>query len=282
MSGMSTLYPHQTVSSPTFAGEPFLHEMEIAREIQNRLLPGRLRHIRGIDYSGDSRPAAQVGGDFFDFIPAAGESLIVSVGDVCGTGMGAAIMMAGLQAYLRVLTVERRADLSSVVHELNRITCDLAPDHFYVTLFYAAIDAAGRQIRYISAGHEPALLMRGRKVVRLESTGTVLGLSSRSVFKVRTVAFELGDVLIAHTDGITDAMNTEDRDLHEMGLSDLVRRCAGCSASDLVAAIMDSAARFANPAWPADDRTVVVVRSEDTTQAVTLEDCVAELACAAT
>ena len=279
---MSTTHSHPVPSSSAIGGEPGLHELEIAREIQNRLLPGRLRQIRGIDYYGESRPAAEVGGDFFDFIASTGESLVVSVGDVCGTGVGAAIMMAGLQAYLRVLTLERRADLTAIVQELNRIACDLSPDNFYVTLFYASIDPAHRQIRYVSAGHEPALLIREHGVARLESTGTVLGLSKRSLFRLKTAAFEPGDVLVAFTDGLTDAMSTEDRELHEMSVPDLVRRRSALSAGELVTAILESSERFASPAWPLDDRTVVVVRREKTAERVTLEDCFAELACAAT
>ncbi|SPE34883.1 Serine phosphatase (fragment) [Candidatus Sulfopaludibacter sp. SbA3] len=234
-------------------------ELETARDVQNRFLPYRLPRIQGLDYCGDSRPAAGVGGDFFDFVAQGPGGLVVSVGDVSGHGIAAAILMSGMQALLRGLSSGQTYEIARVVGELNRTVYDVSPDNFFATLFYAKVDAGARQLHYVSAGHEPALLVRrsGRGVERLDSTGTVLGLTPRALYAHRTVAFEPGDILIAFTDGVTDAVDGSGGEFRMAGILDVVRQHPGARSSDLVAFIMDAASRFADPV---DDRTVVVVR----------------------
>ncbi len=224
-------------------------ELEVVRDVQARFLPYRLPRIQGLDYSGDSHPAGEVGGDFFDFTQGGRDSLVISVGEVSGQGIAAAILMSGIQSLLRGLSSALLCDLVRVVRDLNRTVYEVSPDNFFTTLFYARIDAAARRLQYVSAGHEPALLIRaGGQAVRLESTGTVLGLTPRVNYSCRTLAFEPGDLLIAFTDGIPD-----------VGIPDLVRRNPGARASDLVALIMEAAGSVDAPA---DDHTVIVARCQ--------------------
>ncbi|MDR3698200.1 MAG: PP2C family protein-serine/threonine phosphatase [Candidatus Sulfopaludibacter sp.] len=225
-------------------------ELEVVRDVQARFLPYRLPRIQGLDYCGDSRPAGKVGGDFFDFTQDGRGGLVVSVGEVSGQGIAAAILMSGIQSLLRGLSSALLFDPVKVVRDLNRTVYEVSPDNFFTTLFYARVDAAARQLQYVSAGHEPALLIRadGHTVQRLESTGAVLGLTPRVAYSCRTLAFEPGDMLIAFTDGIPD-----------VGIPDAIRRNPGARASDLVALIMEAADTVEAPA---DDHTVIVVRCE--------------------
>jgi len=225
-------------------------ELEVVRDVQARFLPYRLPRIQGLDYCGDSRSAAQVGGDFFDLMLEGTGGLVLSVGEVSGEGIAAAILMSGIQSLLRGLSGTLNFDAVRVVRELNRTVYEVSPEDFFSTVFYARVDAASRQLQYVSAGHEPALLIRadGSTVQRLESTGAVLGLTPRASYSCRTLAFEPGDVLVVYTDGIPD-----------MAIPDLVRRNAGARASELVALIMEAAERVDAPE---DDHTVVVVRNE--------------------
>jgi sigma-B regulation protein RsbU (phosphoserine phosphatase) len=241
-------------------------DLRTARDVQSRLFPCRLPRIQGLDYYGACRPAQDVGGDFYDFVALAPHALAVSVGDVSGHGLGAGIPMSGLQALLRGLTAQGRTHIGHIVRELNHAAWLASPDNFYATLFYAYLDPLRRELQYVSAGHESALLIRHRskaRVQRLESTGTVLGLSDRTVYGHRTLPLEPGDLLIAYTDGITDARNAEGREFGERGLLEVVERNPDARAGDLAGEIMeavDSYASYAVPAEPADDRTVVVVR----------------------
>ncbi len=249
-------------SFPVASPGHFREDLEAAREIQSRLLVCRQPHLDGLDYFGDCRPAGEIGGDFFDFLPLPAGGLAVAVGDVSGHGIGSAILMSGLQAFLRGLTARGCGEIAGVVEELNRAVHLTAPDNFYATLFYAHFDPLRRQLHYVSAGHEPALLLRGRTacIYRLESTGTVLGLTDHSRFGRRTISIEAGDVLVAYTDGITDATDAAGREWTEAGVRQVLERQPSARASDLVGLIMDEVDRFAGHAGHADDRTAVAVR----------------------
>jgi len=237
-------------------------DLGVAREIQSRLLVCRLPHLEGLDYFGDCRPAGEIGGEFFDFLPLPAGGLAVTVGDVSGHGIGSAILMSGLQAFLRGFTVHGCGEITGVVEELNRVVHQASPDNFYATLFYAHFDPLHRQLHYVSAGHEPALLLRKRTgcIHRLESTGTVLGLTDRSRFGRRTMSIEAGDLLVAYTDGITDAKDPDGREWTEAGIRQVLESYSSARASHLVGLIMDEADRFAGHSGPVDDGTVVAVR----------------------
>ena len=241
-------------------------DLQVAREIQSRFLHRRLPHIAGLDYCGDCQSAGEVGGDFFDFRRLPGNKLGVSVGDVSGHRIGAAILMSGIQALLRGFAGRGSGELPGVVEELNRMVYQVAPGNIYATLFHAHVDPQRREVRYVSAGHEPPLLLRKRtgRVDRLDSTGTVLGLTGRTVYEQRTIGMDPGDLLVAFTDGVTEATDAEGREWSENGVLSVLRRCRDARGSELVAEILESAGRFADPMATADDRTAVVVRLTDT------------------
>lgn len=223
--------------------------------------PNPAQRTQGLDYYGECRPARDTGGDFHDFVPLAPHGLAVSVGDVPVHGPGAGILMSGLRALLRGLTAHGTREIGRVAGDLNRAAWQASSGNFYATLFHAYLDPVRHQLEYVSAGHEPALLIRHRngRVHRLDSTGTVLGLSDRTVYGHRIVPLEPGDLLIAHTDGVTDARNAEGIEFGELGVLRAVERHPGARACDLARAILEAIDRHACCARQ-DDRTVVVVR----------------------
>jgi sigma-B regulation protein RsbU (phosphoserine phosphatase) len=249
---------------------PRANAAQFPAPLRSRFFPGQLPRIQGLDYYGECRPAQDVGGDFYDFVPLEPHGLAVSVGDVSGNGLGAGIPMPGLQALLRGLAAHGRNEIGRVVRELNHAIWQTSAANFYATLFYAYLDPARWQLQYVSAGHESALLIRRRtgRIHRLDSTGTVLGLSDRTVYGHRTLPLEPGDLLIACTDGITDARNAEGHEFSEKGILEVVERHSGARACDLGADMLQAVDRYAGPCEPADDRTAVVVRfkgaAEDT------------------
>ncbi len=257
--------------------------LKAARDMQNRFLPGHLLPVRGLDYGGESRPAGDLGGDFFDFVRPSNNALALSIGEITGATLGAAIMMSGLQMFLRTLTVHLDPDIASTVQELNRTFYELSPKDVYATLFYARLDPLWRQVTYTNAGHEPALLVRARtgRVQRLEHTGSVLGLSRRAAYGSRTVLLEPGDVLVAFTDGISGAMDSQGRELCETGIVEIIQRHLHASASDLAAHIMEAVDAFTDLARFADDRTVAVARLTAAAETRLCEDYAAVPACAA-
>lgn len=256
-------------------------ELEAAREVQNRVFPCP-NLVEGLDYYGECRPASNLGGDFFDFAPLPQRGLLLAVGDASCHGAGAPIISSGVQALLRNLSAAGNGRLQRVVQELNRSVCDVSPANFYATLFYAWINPARRQLKYVSAGHEPALLFRpGGRVRRLDSTGTVLGLTARSVFREAAVALEAGDVLVAFTDGITEATDFHGREFSEEGVLRVLERHPDAGAAELSVRILDSAANFRTSFSGAEDRTVMVARLVAAEAKEPILNEAAELACAA-
>jgi phosphoserine phosphatase RsbU/P len=248
-------------------------DLKTARDVQSRFLPCRLAHIQGLDYYGECRPAQDVGGDFYDFVPLEPHGLAVSVGDVSGHGPSAGILMSGLQALLRGLTAHGRNEIARVVRELNHAAWQTSPGNFYATLFYAYLDPVRGRLQYVSAGHESALLIRRRnaRVHRLDSTGTVLGLTDRTIYGQRTLPLEPGDLLIAYTDGITGARNAEGDEFGEKGILQVVERSADARACDVGAEILEAADCYAAPTEHDDDQTVVVVRFKGTAEQTEFE-----------
>jgi hypothetical protein len=182
-------------------------ELESAREVQQRFFPRKSPGINGLDYYGESQPVDEVGGDFFDFITAGNSSLLLSIGDVSGKGIPSALIMAAVQGSLRAFVSYMDFELCKLVYNLNRMVWQLVPDNFFATMFCAHVDVAAGEMYYANAGHDRAVLLRAdkKRAITLNSTGTVLGLSTRTVFERRTIRLEPGDTLVAVTDGITDA-----------------------------------------------------------------------------
>jgi hypothetical protein len=228
-------------------------DLAVACDVQRRSLPLRFPRIHGLDYHGDSLPAAGLGGAFYDFIQLDDNSLAVSLGDVSGPGISSALLMSGLQAYVRGLTARKQADIGLIIAELNRISYDISPDNFFSALFYAQVDTANHRLQYVNAGHEPALLIRSgcERVEYLESTGTVLGLSYKSSFAVAGTPVYPGDTFVAWANGNGDC---EERVLAALRDDPCAR------ASDLVESIVEPSSGGEGPTRESDNRTLVVAR----------------------
>jgi serine phosphatase RsbU (regulator of sigma subunit) len=219
--------------------------------------------LAGIDYYGETRPVSETPWDFFEFLPLDRQNLVCSIGEANGSGIAARFTMASLQAFLRALTRHHRDGITAIIRDLNRAICEISPDGFYASLFYAWVDRARGLLHYVSAGHAPVLLVRrdGARVYRLENSGTVLGLSLRVGFHHRTVEIENGDLLIAASDGVTDC-------LAESEILRMALRRPRPRPADLVREILDTVRTRV-------DRTVLAMRFQDVGEARHAESAVA-------
>jgi phosphoserine phosphatase RsbU/P len=245
-------------------GRDITRELESAREVQQRLLPQEYPSFRGVDYAGVSRPALGVGGDYFDFIRLSETELGLAIGDVCGKGMPAALLMATLRASLRSETRHHDGEVLEVVANLNRLVHESCASNRFASFFYGKYDASSRTLRYVNAGHNPPFIVRTTggtpRVLRLDCGGPVIGLMRDSVYTEGRLVLEPGDLLVAYTDGITEAMNAADA---EWGEEELLRAIADhrtLPARELVARIMECADAFAAGAPQHDDMTAVAAR----------------------
>ena len=244
--------------------EKMNHELEIAREVQERLFPQRLPGIAGLDYYGKCRTALGVGGDYYDFLALPDGKLGVALGDVSGKGIAAALTMASLEASLRAEAARAVGDLGQMIGRVNQLIYDASAEDRYATLFYAEYDPARRLLTYVNAGHNaPILLREGCTCVeRLDKAGgPVVGLIPECTYEHAVVALNPGDMLVIYTDGISEAMNPE---LHEWGEERLIaatKESTGLGSVEVVAQIMQAAAAHAAGAPQSDDMTLVVVRA---------------------
>ena len=240
-------------------------EIEIAREVQERLFPQTIPVVAGIDLAGHCRPAQGVGGDYYDFIPLANGRLGIAIGDVSGKGISASLLMASLRASLRGMTMTSTEDLAGMLRNVNALVFEASQSNRYATFFYSEYDAATRVLTYVNAGHNAPLVLRGREVIHLEATGTVIGLLEDAVYEQAAVQLAVGDVVILFTDGISEAMT---HDEEEWGEERMVAAVGGLleddacswSAGQLMDCIFTEADLFTAGAPQHDDMTVVVCR----------------------
>jgi sigma-B regulation protein RsbU (phosphoserine phosphatase) len=241
-------------------------EMQFAREVQQRLFPQELPVVSGLDYCGACRPALGVGGDYYDFLKLPDGKLGVAIGDVSGKGIAAALMMASLQASLRIQTMDPVEDLGSIIARVNRLLYDASSSDRYATLFFAIYDPATRILNYVNAGHLPPVVMSAShpdSVARLDSGGTVVGLLSDVTYARGEKKLDVGDTLLAFTDGITETMNATDEEWGEQRLTKTFLECGGLTSRQIMAKIIAGADQFAAGAKQHDDMTVVVLRVEE-------------------
>jgi sigma-B regulation protein RsbU (phosphoserine phosphatase) len=241
--------------------EKLNRELEIAREVQERLFPQKAPSVPGLDIAGGCRPALGVGGDYYDFLELPGGRLGIVIGDVSGKGIAAALLMASLQASVRGQRLNEGQALSAVITHVNALIYEASTSSRYATLFYAQYDLQSRQMVYVNAGHNPPLLMRaGGTVELLDKGGTVVGLLPRFPYQQGEVTLESGDVLVSFTDGVSEAQNDAHEEWGEERLMQVVRESNGLSAAELIPRIIAAADEFAAGAPQHDDMTLVIAR----------------------
>jgi sigma-B regulation protein RsbU (phosphoserine phosphatase) len=241
-------------------------ELELAREVQERLLPQAYPPIAGLDYAGACRPALGVGGDYYDFIRLSGTGLGIAIGDVSGKGMPAALLMATLRAYLHGQTLSGMTNLADVMASLNRLVYESSAANRYATFFYAQYEATTRRLEYVNAGHNPPVIVRARsgsdrpEIIRLETGGPVIGLMPDCSYGQGSVTLEEGDVLVLFTDGITEAMNRAGDEWGEDRLMQVISANRALPARDLIDRITRASNEFVAGAAQYDDMTLITAR----------------------
>ena len=245
--------------------EKLNREIEIAREVQERLFPQRLPEIRSLDYFGHCRTALGVGGDYYDFFALPYGKLGVALGDVSGKGIAAALTMASLQASLRAEAMRAGDDLGSLIARVNNMVYDASTADRYATLFYAQFDPASRRLTYVNAGHCPPILLRAssgaHQIERLDKAGgTVVGLVPDMPYEQADIDLCHGDLLVVYTDGFSEAMNPKLEEWGEKRLINAVSSSDRLPAKDAIQSIIQAADAFASGAPQSDDMTLVILR----------------------
>jgi phosphoserine phosphatase RsbU/P len=240
-------------------------ELEIAREVQERLFPQSYPSVQGLELAGACRPAAAVGGDYYDFVPLEAGRLGVAIGDISGKGIPAALLMATLRAFLRGQTVRGRADLASLIADLSGLVYESSASNRYATFFYAEYDPASRRLVYVNAGHNQPVVLRGgasspAEVVRLDAGGPVIGLLPECDYTQGEVQLGEGDLLVAFTDGVSEAMNAAQEEWGEAQLLPVLQQIRCEPPAVVIERVMAAADAHVAGAPQHDDMTLVVVK----------------------
>jgi sigma-B regulation protein RsbU (phosphoserine phosphatase) len=201
-----------------------------------------------------------VGGDYYDYFAIGDGKLGIAIGDVSGKGFPAALLMASLRASLRAQTNRGDCDLAPVIKNINILAYESSAINRYATFFYAQFSPGSRSLSYVNAGHEPPLIFRGNSVIRLDTGGPVVGLLPCVQYEQGTLMLEPGDILVALTDGISEAMNPSEEEWGVENLIRCVRDSASLACGDLIERVIASADAFAAGAKQHDDMTLIVGR----------------------
>ena len=236
------------------------HDLEIAKQVQTRLFPQRQPLIRTLVYAGICHPARIVGGDYYDFLDLGSRRLGLVVADIAGKGIGAALLMANLQAALRSQCATAWEQPERFLRSVNQLLYENTAEGDYATLFFAEYDDNTRKLRYSNCGHPPALLLRGDDgLERLGATCTVVGLFEKWDCRMEERELAPGDAVLLYTDGVTEALNGEGEEFGEEGLLEAARQHRELSLPEMLETVTDQARRF-SPYEQADDITVIVAK----------------------
>ena len=237
------------------------NDLEIAREIQQSMLPRAAFKAPGIEAFGMTRPANTVGGDFYDIVPLPDGRVLLALGDVAGKGSPAALLMALLLAMMRTL-IDEGLEGADLVARLNvQIGRHSLPHSRFVTLFIAILNPATGELSYVNAGQNPPLLRRGNgSYERLRAGGMALGMFESASYTTGATVLEPGDVLVMYSDGITEAEDTFDQPFDEAGVQTVVDSQGWASAKELGWALFEAVETHSRERRLLDDLTVLALR----------------------
>ena len=248
----------QTIERKSAERELDAEELKQAREIQQGLLPKDLPQLTEFEIAGAWEPASLVGGDYYDVIRLGKDKLAICIADVVGKGISAALLMANVQASVRAFATET-ASPAYVCSRINSVLCANIATGKFVTLFYGILDASRRILQYTNAGHlRPILIGNNGNVKHLENGGALLGVFPDWEYETSTVELDPGDLLMAFTDGITEAMDPDGEEFGEDRLIQIARETSEQSMEDLKGQLLGSVQEFCNFRMR-DDATLILI-----------------------
>ncbi|HLF28685.1 MAG TPA: GAF domain-containing SpoIIE family protein phosphatase [Anaerolineae bacterium] len=237
------------------------HELQVAREVQVSLLPRETPRVPGWEFAAHWQPAREVSGDFYDFIESGPDRLGIVIADVSDKGMPAALFMALTRSILRASAAAAESPAQCIT-QANRLICADATNGMFVTLCYAQLNSAAGELTYVNAGHNPPLRYRAQddQLIELERTGAILGFDEALPFEQRTFPVAAGDFIFLYTDGVTEALDAQQREFGKERLRQLLWAQRRASAEVIVAALEQAIGSFTGSTAPFDDITFAIAK----------------------
>jgi phosphoserine phosphatase RsbU/P len=236
-------------------------ELEIARQIQNSILPQEMPSAAGYQFGALMKPARAVGGDFFDFIPLAGGKWGVVIGDVSDKGTPAALFMALTYSLLRAIA-RRTENPAHTLREVNEHLLEINSSGMFVTLVYGILDPASREFAYARAGHTHPLILYpdGTHILLPKKPGQPLGLFDEPLLDEQAIQLPYGGCVLMYSDGLSETENQQGEVYEENRLIQFINEHSSLNAQDLCNQIYEDVSSFAGKTNPHDDFTVVAVQ----------------------
>jgi sigma-B regulation protein RsbU (phosphoserine phosphatase) len=233
-------------------------QINIARDIQQALLPRDFREFPHLAVNGYNLPCLSVGGDYFDVFPISEGRTAFLIADVSGKGLGAALLTTMLQGALSAMTLG--TDPARVFNHVNRFLCGHAEVGRYATMFFGILDDDGH-LEFINAGHPSPFLIRGGVAEEAFTEGSFpVGLVPEAEYTAACLKLEPGDTLVLFSDGVTEAMDPNDELYGVPRLKQVLTGLAECPLEEIQKCVLESVENFARGAHQADDLTLLVVR----------------------
>jgi len=235
-------------------------EIKVARTIQQGFLPSENIISESCEIAGFNHPATDMGGDYYDIVGIGGDRYFVSVGDVSGKGIPAALLMANAQAVLRSqLRGVNETMLSGMARSLNHLICQFASPMQFITAIFGIFDAGAREFSFINAGHAaPIIVHRDGRLDSTEGSNMVLGVLPDNNYELRHLSLDCGDTLFLYTDGVTDQKNNAEEQFLDDRLNALLAKHCAVSASELGSHVLSELLEFREQAKQTDDITMLI------------------------
>ena len=265
---IETLMEHLRKSdSDSGVHRAFRKDLEGAKDVQQAFFPPQSLSIPCLSSETFYQPARGIGGDYYDFLSLPGGRWGIAIGDVSGKGIGAALLMANLQASLRAQALYAQLDLTVLIGNVNRLVHESSPTDFFASLFYAEYEPASRLLQYVNAGHNPPIVVRPRtqccELFHLRAEALPIGMYPEAKFAATQFQLVKEDILVAYTDGITEAANTSGQLWGVEKLESLLRSCSRMAPGEIAKRILAEVSDFANGEPQRDDVTLVVMKVQD-------------------
>ena len=239
------------------------YELKMAHDIQQSFLPDAIPDLPGFELAAQNIPAKEVGGDFYDFIPISEGKIGLTIADVSGKGVPAALFMALARTIVRAKAT-RSSGVSEVIRDANSLITADAKSGMFVTLFYAVLDVSERTLTYVSAGHNPPVIFKAktRTLMRLDAKGIALGAIADIELEERKIILDGGDTVVFYTDGVTEAINKRMEQFGEERLITTIKVNHELSANDMIEKIKGEVLAFCGDEPQFDDITLMALKAE--------------------
>jgi serine phosphatase RsbU (regulator of sigma subunit) len=235
-------------------------ELDMARRIQKNLMPKDIPSIKGLDIYGESRPCFEVAGDYFDIISLEDGNTVLVVADVSGKGAGAAMIMANLQASMR-LGVQLSDVMSDFVTRINNLIYSNTSSSEFITFFFAVWNPENKRLHYVNAGHNPPVVIdKPGSVTKLDATGLIIGILPDQVYEEKSILLKEGSVVVIYTDGLDEAMNKESEQFGLEKIIETIKEHRDKSAKEISESLSNKVLEFCSGTPMHDDVTLIVAK----------------------